>query len=170
MASRRKTPAKPRAKKKAKKKTGRPKESTPAKLAESLLDHIADGETLSSWCRIKGRPAARTVRAWKTRDAGFAAAYAHAREIGGDLIADRMRETAQNRTKYRDDVNHRKLKIDTDKWLLARWFPTSYGDRVALAGDAAVPLHQEPPTDIQAAREIAHLMAQAGIRRMKAKG
>ncbi len=167
MASKPNTASKPRAKK------GEPKRrlvgaEIPVKLAQEVLEWLSEGQTLASWCRGEGRPAARTVGDWKARDAGFAAAYAHAREIGGDLIADRMRETARSRTRYRDDVNHRKLIIDVDKWLLARWFPTRYGDRVALAGDPDTPL-TPPQTDQEAARAIALLMARAATRRMKAK-
>ena len=139
-----------------------------AELDDQILAWIADGQTLASFCRKPGTPATRTVEEWKDKDERFAAAYARAREIGGAVIADRMRDTAATRSSKRnDDVNHRKLVIDTDKWLLARWFPTQYGDRVALTGAEGAPPVKISNDD--AAREVALLLATAAARKVQAQ-
>jgi len=96
-------------------------------IADEILEWLAKGETLSSYCRQPNKPSARTVRDWKTELPEFGAAYARAREDGGHVIAERMREVAASGSDK--DVQHRRLQIDVDKWLLARWFPHDYGDR-----------------------------------------
>lgn len=136
-------------------------------LDEQILAWIADGQTLASFCRKPRTPATRTVEDWKEKDEGFAAAYAHAREIGGAIIAERMRDTAGKRDSTRqDDVQHRRLIIDTDKWLLARWFPTQYGDRVAVTDAEGAPIRL---SNSDAVRELALLFATAQARQITAK-
>ena len=153
---------------KPRKRVGRPPEKPPPKMAARILEWIADGQTLASFCRKRGAPASRTVEHWKDKDEVFMAAYAHARAIGGTVIAERMRDTAAKRdSKRQDDVQHRRLIIDTDKWLLARWFPTNYGDRVAVSGAEGAPPIQLSNAD--AAREVALLLATAAARRVAAQ-
>lgn len=101
----------------------------PASLQPLLLEHVANGNTLAAWCELPGNPSTRCVHAWLQTDDAFAALYARAREIGGSIIAERLRKLAATPSDHPDDVAHRRLQIDVDKWLLARWFPTKYGDR-----------------------------------------
>ena len=141
-------------------------------MAARILEWIADGQTLSSFCRKRGTPSSRTVENWKYKDEAFASAYARVREIGAGVIADRMREkaaepipTGLQKGEANAIVMHRRLIIDTDKWLLARWFPTQYGDRVAISGAEGAPPIQLSNAD--AAREVALILATAAAR-MKA--
>lgn len=174
LASRRKTTRKTKAKTKPRKRVGRPPEEPPPKMCARILEWIADGQTLASFCRKPRTPATRTVEAWKDKDGQFRAAYARAREIGGQVIADRLRDIATEplpkgleKGEANAIVQHRRLIIDVDKWLLARWFPTAFGDRVALAGaEGAAPIklsHEE------AAREVAMLLATAAARKVQAQ-
>lgn len=139
-------------------------------LDERIVAWIADGQTLSSFCDQAGTPATRTVERWKDEDEAFKAAYARAREIGGSVIADRMRDEARAPLSTTDaklvnaEVMHRRLILDTDKWLLARWFPTQYGERVSIAGTEGAPLVQISNQD--AAREVAMLLATAAARKV----
>ncbi len=105
---------------------------------------------------------------WLQKDPGFATNYAYAREIGGQVIADRLRKTAELPVGPKGhDVQQLRLRIDVDKWLLARWFPKRYGDRVALAGDEDSPVRIKM-TDEEAARKAARLITRATLRRAKA--
>lgn len=151
-----------------KKKRGRKQQYDPAKLAPSLLEWIAQGETMASWCRQKGHPSARTVEQWKLDDEMFATAYARAREEGGQVIADRLRELASEPCKDNVEVQQRRLQVDVDKWLLARWFPTQFGDRVAVAGDPEAPLRIL--SDVEAARQVGSLLGGAAARMAEAGG
>jgi len=52
-------------------------------IAERVLAEVARGRTLTDICRDDGMPAYDTVRRWAAMDRrGFAARFAHAREIG----------------------------------------------------------------------------------------
>ncbi len=161
-------------KKKPRKRMGRPLKDVPPKMAARILEHVANGLTLSSFCRKRGTPSTRTVENWKYKDEEFASAYARVREIGAGVIADRLRDKAAEpipqgleRGEANAIVMHRRLIIDVDKWLLARWFPTQYGDRVAVAGaEGAAPIRI---SNEDAAREVALLLATAAARKVQAQ-
>lgn len=102
-------------------------------LAESLLEHLRSGEPLTQWCREEGRPKPRTVSDWKRANPEFAAAYAEARLTGADAIADDCLQIADDVLADKDAVARAKLRIDTRLKLLAKWFPTQYGDAVKLS-------------------------------------
>lgn len=40
---------------------------------------------------------------------------------------------------YKDAIDHRRLRIDTRKWLLSKLRPATYGDKVQLGGAADLP-------------------------------
>ena len=57
-------------------------------------------------------------------------------------------------------IEHRRLRIDARKWMLARALPKVYGDRLAaeLTGKDGAPL--QPVTDIrELARDVAFIFA-----------
>lgn len=124
---------------------GRPSLYT-QELADTICERLAAGETLRAICRDDGMPSEPTVRRWALEDHhGFSAQYARAREIGYHGMADELREIADTpqqgvRTKmlpdgkseetWGDMIEHRKLQVDTRKWLLARALPKVYGDRL----------------------------------------
>lgn len=154
---------------KVKRPRGRQTIRTP-ELDDRILAWIADGQTLASFCRQPGTPASVTVEKWKEKDDEFGRAYAHAREIGGQVIADRLREIAAEpipqgleKGEANAIVMHRRLMIDTDKWLLARWFPTQYGERVAVTGADGAPLQI---SNADAVREVTLLLATAAARKL----
>lgn len=136
--------------------TGRPSIYSD-ELAETICRRIAEGESLSRICSDPGMPTATTVREWDRRDRdGFSARYARAREEQADRyfdevadIADGAAEAAEAlaleaeareedpkraaeayRRTYSEEIQARKLRIDSRKWMLARMNRTKYGDRV----------------------------------------
>lgn len=123
---------------KAKRPRGRPREAVPAKAAEEIIDVIADGKPLREHCRQEGKPKWRTVYHWLEKDPDFVARFAHAREMGGDAIAEKALELADEEPPIVDgkvDAGHvawKRLQIDTRLKLLAKWNPKKYGDKVAL--------------------------------------
>lgn len=151
------------------KKPGRPQEPIDRAIAADICEWISQGETLIDWCeRNPGWPAYRTIRKWIDKDPEFEAAYTQARIIGADAIAERMRLVASEELKkddHRDEMNRRRLMIDTDKWLLARWFPRAYGDKLAIGGDSR--LDAIRMTDEQRAQRIKELLAIAEERKSK---
>ena len=117
-------------------------------LVEVICEDLAKGVPLEDICRRDGMPSARSVHAWKRTQPEIAAPIAYAREAGADAIAQRMRLTARGKGPDQGgdstgDVQRDALIVNTDLKLLAKWFPATYGDRVALTnregtGDATL--------------------------------
>lgn len=127
-------------------------------LAQRICERLAAGESLLSICESDpDMPAESTVRLWALDDReGFSARYARAREIGylhmGDellTIADTPQEgitvtekATGTETRTGDMIEHRKLQVDTRKWMLARMLPKVFGDKYTheLGGIGGGPL------------------------------
>lgn len=127
-----------------KKPHGRPSKHT-AELAARICDRLSDGETLLAVCREEGMPSDASVRRWAMDDVGgFSSQYTRAREIGYAKMADEILEIAntpkegvtvkQNdkglETRKGDMIEHRRLQVDTRKWLLSKALPKVYGDKI----------------------------------------
>jgi hypothetical protein len=126
---------------------------TPA-LADSICAWISSGETLYQWCRDHGI-SHQNVYNWLEAHPDFAASYAHARDIGADVIAEQALHIANTpilgetekisadggvEITKADMLGHRKLQIETRLKLLAKWHPKKYGDRVELNGPNGGPI------------------------------
>lgn len=87
---------------------------------------------MSVWCRKDPtRPSADTILGWANEDPdGFGRKYREAREAGAEIIAGDLLRIVDGRDDTDpSDVERRRLRADTRKWLLARWAPKGYGDR-----------------------------------------
>lgn len=116
---------------------GHPLEYDRDAIVEAICEGLARGVPLEEICRRDGMPSARSVHDWKRAEPDIAAPIAYAREVGADAIAQRLRLTARGKGPEEGgdstgDVARDKLICDTDLKLLAKWFPATYGDRVAL--------------------------------------
>lgn len=158
---------------------GRPSIYT-QELADEICRRLADGETLRAICRSEGMPTESTVRNWALdEESPFFAQYAKAREIGYLGMFDEIKEIADttqegvtvtrklskdgdmyDETKRADMIEHRKLRVDARKWMLAKALPKVFGERVTADINAKV----DAPSDslMEAARRIAFVFAQAG--------
>ena len=114
------------------------------KLIEEVLSRIAQGETLASLGReLDFHPA--TWSKWINEDEGLSIAYAHARDVGADVIAeDALRiidEEPLRIVEVDDEGKTSQGRIDSAAvaWaknraemrlkLLAKWNPKKYGDK-----------------------------------------
>lgn len=110
----------------------------PAKITpqviEEVLSRIAQGETLAAL----GRELGFHPQSWADRmraDEGLAIAYAHARDVGADVIAEdalRIIEEEPARVEGKIDPGHvqwQRARVDTRLKLLAKWNPKKYGDK-----------------------------------------
>lgn len=116
------------------------------KKADEICSRLEQGETLTSICRDDHMPAVRTVSDWKREHKAFAAAFARARELGFDAIAEEALQIANTpvigeeteddgeklKTKRADMLGHRKLQVWTRLQLLAKWCPARYGERKSV--------------------------------------
>lgn len=73
-------------------------------------------------------------------------------------------------TRTGDMIEHRRLRVDTWKWMLAKALPKVYGDRLAaeLTGKYGQPL--QPATDMrELARDVPFIFAK-GLQETEQKG
>lgn len=116
-------------------------------LFATICQRIADGEYLDTICKEAGMPAARTVRTWILDDLhGCATGYARARQLQYEAMEGQIFEISNTpiegevvevgplgiKTTTRDMLEHRKLQIETRRWLLTKLHPEKYGERKAV--------------------------------------
>ena len=157
---------------------GRPSTYTP-ETAALICERLAAGESLRAICRDDGMPPESTVRGWVLDDVqGFSAQYARARDIGLDALAEetlafadtpvegvRREESDDGYKEVREDMlGHRKLQVDTRKWLLSKLAPKKYGEKTSmeLTGANGGPVQI---SDTERAAKIAAILAAAKARK-----
>jgi hypothetical protein len=179
--------------------SGEPKRGRPTKYSKAIADRIcselAEGKTLRAICRADDMPTESTVRGWALQDdeerAGFFAQYSRAREIGYLAMADELFEIANTpiegvktkttsdgkvETQTGDMIEHRRLQVDTRKWLLSKALPKVYGDKIIHSGDDENPIATKDVTDVDLARRAAFLLrgaapkGEGGVQRNRHKG
>lgn len=128
-------------------------------IADSICDAIStQPRGLGAILEELGNPInPSTFYRWLQSDKELCERYARARESQAQVMADEITQIADNtqegvivtekadgstETKRADMLEHRKLRIESRKWLAAKLLPKTYGDRVDLAhsGEIAVSL------------------------------
>jgi hypothetical protein len=108
-----------------------PTKRTP-KLEAEVLERLALGETLAALGRELGFHPVNWGK-WVAADEALAVAYAYAREVGGDAIAEQalaLIDAEPARVEGRIDPGHvqwRRAQVETRLKLLACWNPKKYG-------------------------------------------
>lgn len=148
---------------------GRPSLYT-KEIALEICTRLADGESLNAICKDEHLPSNATVRSWALDNVeGFSAHYTRARELGYSLLAEEMMAIADTpvigskttskatgiETTEGDMIEHRRLQVDTRKWMLSKMLPKIYGDKLSLEADINV----TQLTPEQRADKIAQLQA-----------
>jgi hypothetical protein len=135
-----------------------------AELAGELCGYLAQGMSLRKACAKKGMPGMTTVFMWLSlsnkqlwRD-DFREQYARAKQESADMMAEQILDIANTPTKGKvtitktimdkdgkpvttievredDMLGHRRLQIDTRKFLMAKMKPKIYGDKMDLTTD-----------------------------------
>jgi hypothetical protein len=104
-----------------------PAKKTP-KLIEEVLSRIALGETLASLGReLDFHP--NNWRLWCGADDQLAIAYAQARDVGADVIADDVMQIIDSVPAQSEEIQKAKLRAEYRLKLLAKWNPKKYGDK-----------------------------------------
>lgn len=164
------------------KKTNKPK-GRPTLLTYPMVNKIcarlAEGESLRTICAEKDMPNKATVMRWLAANTEFRDQYARAREVQADFWAEQIIEISDTplegtrtedgkdgiKTVREDMLGHRRLQVDTRKWLMARMAPKKYGDRLTqeVSGPAGGPIQtQEISPRETLADRIAGLIARGG--------
>jgi len=123
-------------------------------IADAVCDMLEEGKSLRAACEALGTTHS-TILYWTRENEAFLNQYTRAREIGYRLLADEMVTIADTpvigvETKIKPDgtrettegdmLGHRKLQIDTRKWMLSKMLPKIYGDKLELTGDKENPI------------------------------
>ncbi len=120
-----------------------PRSEFTQEIAKVICDRLASGESLLKICRDDDMPSNVTVYKWIQQQPSFASDYAHARELQADTIfdecldiADRVKLGVKTITKSTgveiieaDMTEHRRLQIDTRRWMAGKMRPKKYNDR-----------------------------------------
>lgn len=118
-----------------------------------ILQRLAEGEPLRVICRDDGLPSAGTFLGWVLEDPELAERYTRARASGLDVMADEIvsiadtpeigQKTVSKATGLEvtegDMVDHRRLRVEARKWLLAKMAPKKYGEKLAIGGADDLP-------------------------------
>lgn len=86
------------------------------KQRATILERLADGESLVAICKAEGMPDRRTVQRWQDEDADWDAAVTRARETGFLLRA----EQAVIDAKTAEDATKGRLAFDAERWFLGK--------------------------------------------------
>ena len=130
-------------------KLGRPSTKPDPVIVNEIIEWIAHGNTLRSYCRQKNKPNWRTIYNWLNKDKEFTERFVRAREVGSDMIADSIMEIMNEQPEMIEGDNPRidpawvalqKAKSDVALKLLSKWFPQRYGDRVDVAAKGDINL------------------------------
>ncbi len=130
------------------KKTGRPSTYT-QEVGDEICKRLATGEPLAQILRSPGMPSSDAVWDWRKAHPNFGSAVARARKEGYDAIAADALAISDDLT---DDPNSRRVRLDARRWLLARWDPKRYGDRVELEHSGDVGLQITIGSDVGSGR------------------
>jgi len=134
---------------------GRPTDYIP-EIGDRICQEIAThSEGLESICnRVSDFPSPSTVYLWRIRHIEFSEKYARAREHQAQLLADQiftiadttepgetvtMKPDGEER-KIADMTEHRKLRIESRKWLAMKLLPRIYGEKKELTGPDGGPI------------------------------
>lgn len=136
------------------KKRGRPCTYS-QEIGDEICRRLAEGQTVEAICRDPEMPPASTVRLWAIDDRGnegngapgFAVAYARARSVGFQKMADELVEIGDDPCLFDGKPDHAlvqraRLMSDNRRWLLSKLLPRQFGDRITqeIVGDPNAPL------------------------------
>ena len=124
--------------------------------AQSIVAEIADtGKSLRSVCELNGvKPS--TFLLWVANDSALAEQYTRAMQVRADTHFSEIVEISDTQEigkiettkewgveeKVADMVEHRRLRIDARKWVIARMNPRKYGDQQRHVHEGKVGIEQ----------------------------
>jgi hypothetical protein len=123
-------------------------------IAEAICDQIMCGKTLHQICALDGMPSIGTLTRWLRQHKDFDALYARAKEIQADILADEILDLADDPT---IDPTRLRVRVDTRKWMAAKFKPRRYGERTAVELTGSVQALSDEELD----RQIRDLLAEA---------
>jgi hypothetical protein len=144
------------------------------RLVKTIINRIAEGETLTAICRNEGMPSYGRVMGRINRTSSLRAALARARDTRLNRMAEELLDVAddgrndwmekQGRngtiTVLNEEAMRRStLRLDTRKWLLSKMLPAQYGEHVEHTGAGGGPIQHEHSLSAQMLGNLASLRA-----------
>jgi hypothetical protein len=102
--------------------TGRPTLKTP-ELCKEICDRLSQGETLTSIVQDTHMPSLMQVWAWRHADESFLNAYTRARELGAIVVADTVRDVANQDLSTHEAIGKARLQMQGAMWHSGRYNP-----------------------------------------------
>lgn len=113
-------------------------------IANAICARLAEGESLRAVCRDPGMPSMGAFLLWVSQRPELAEQYARARALCLDAMAEDIIDIADTpqigqksvskasglEITEGDMVEHRRLRIEARKWLMAKMAPKKYGDKI----------------------------------------
>lgn len=144
---------------------GRPTEFSP-EIGDDICEHVANGNSLVSYCAFANRPSASTVFSWLRKYPEFAENLARARESLAEYYVSEIVDIADTpqigaivtdkptgrEVKRADMLGHRQLQIEARKWAASKLAPKMFGDRQTVKHEGLASASGVEITDDQAER------------------
>jgi hypothetical protein len=123
---------------------GRPSEYDPAIAAEFLAEVGTTKRGIETICADDRFPEPKTIYRWMLANPEFQQGYARAKEDQTQILEDEILQIADNtqlgeivtikadgteERKQADMIEHRKLQIESRKWLMGKLKPKKYGEK-----------------------------------------
>ena len=137
----------------APKKNGRPSSYTEATAAE-ICRRVVEGQSLLTICKAPGMPDKETIANWRRAHPEFDKRYQDAREDQADMHVEEILDVARKKSKTSEEVQDKRLLVDTLKWRASKMKPRSYGDKLMV--EAEMNVRQMSDEEIDA--RLAHLL------------
>lgn len=126
-----------------------------AQIGDEICDRIVNGESIRSISQDKSMPSPSTIFKWISEIPEFSDKYAHAKEAQADYFAEELLDIADDgsndwMTKRFGEteveipnpevLQRSKLRVDTRKWLMSKFKPKRFGDKVQHTGEDGGPI------------------------------
>ena len=145
----------------------RPTSYSPAVAEELCVEIASRSDSLDTICNERKEfPGTTTVYRWLNAQPEFRELYARAKEQQAQLLADQIIDIADTthigeivtikpdgeERKVMDMIEHRRLRIESRKWVAAKLLPKRYGDKVGIehSGKLAVSVSEMTDEQLQA--------------------
>lgn len=119
-------------------------------LADSICERLALGESMRTVCAQEDMPSMSSVFKWLRENEEFSQQYVKAKEESSDAMAEDLLHIADTpvmgeiktikpdgsvEIKQDEMLGHRRLQVDTRKWLMSKMKPKKYGDKIDMTTD-----------------------------------
>jgi hypothetical protein len=101
-------------------------------IANEICEWLMSGKSLRSYCDQPGKTPFTTVLGWLRDDGNeeFRTKYAHAREMQAEVLADELKDIADQNKPDQLVLAHDKMKIETRQWIASKLLPKKYGNKL----------------------------------------